>query len=215
MKYSSRNMNLKSGDRVLVEIPLHGHEYRYLRQVLTVDGVEFVVSPSFDMHKEGRWSGFPAAFIYSGGIASSTRCEGDGVNDVTIFNVLRWHVGNNTLDISDHASVRFKERRFSIETCVFLPVTSIIVLIEKGEFRFHQLVRCNNKDYVFVFVVGKGGYNFPHDELPTLDTKTDLEMFTVRPITVYPATNEYFSSIKVLKPAGAEFIVWFDPLLKE
>ncbi|MYB40248.1 hypothetical protein F4X86_03230 [Candidatus Saccharibacteria bacterium] len=206
-------MNLKSGDSVLIEIPLHNHEYRYLRQVLTVDGVEFVVSPWFDMHKKGRWSGFPVAFIYSGGITSAMRREGGGVSDVTIFNVLQWHMENNTLEISGHAVDRFRERRFSIETCVFLPVTLIIILFEKGEFRFHQLVRGNNKDYVFVFVVGKGGYYYPHDKLPTLDTKTDLEMFTVRPITVYPATDEYFNSIKTLKPAGAEFIAWFSYVL--
>jgi len=202
-------MNLKSGDRVLIKIPLNDRKSRYFRQVLTVDGAEFVVSPSFDMHKKGRWSGFPAAFIYSGGITSAIRREGGGVNDVTIFNVLQWHTENNTLDISDHAVDRFKKRRFSIESCVFLPVTSTIVLFENGEFRFHQLVRSNDKDYVFVFVVGKDGYFYPHEKLPTLDTKTDLEMFTVRPITVYPATDEYFRSIKVLKPAGAEFIVWF------
>ena len=201
-------MNLKSGDRVLIKIP--PHEYRYLRQVLVVDGVEIVVTPWFDMHRKGRWSGFPDAFIYSGGITASKRREGGGEKDVTISNLLQWHIENNTLDISDHASDRIKERRFSIETCVFFPVTSIIVLLENGQFRFHQLVRSNNKDHLLVFVVGKDGYYYPHDNLPILDTRTDLEMFTVRLITVVPATNKYFNSIKVLKPAGAEFIVWFD-----
>ena len=189
---------------------------RYNRMVVTVDGDEYIASPSFDMVKEGRWGGFPAGHIYSG-ITSSMRHENGYASAVTITNVLQWNVENNRLEIPDHAREKLDCYGISISNCVFFPSTSIVVSFctKDNEFRFSQLVKSKGKYYLFVFVIEKGGYRYPHNRFPSLSLETDLETSKVRLVTVYPATQRHFDSMKDIvrqEPSGIECISWFEDI---
>ncbi len=187
----------------------------YYRMVVTVDEHEYIASYSFDMSKDGRWGGFPAAHIYSG-ITSSMRHENDYASAVTITNVLQWHIENNRIEISDHAKDRLENRSgISVSNCMFPPTTLIAVFFcfEDKEFRFHQLVENDGKYYFFVFVIRKGGHRYPHDKFPSLSLETNLETSEVRLVTVVPATKRHFDSMKDVvrqEPSGTECIVWYE-----